>query len=117
MKDVDVLKIWCRAMIEILSDQLENRFNCKHRAIALKNQIIGIDKVIAQINRMEKGQGADLEHKSIIDKTNEIILMLESVGNNDDLIRSLCENSPNDTAEEYVKGWNNCLDTIRKIIS
>lgn len=53
MDELTKLEAWCEAHIEITQNMLEKKLISKHQKERIKNQIIGIDKVLIKIRQMK----------------------------------------------------------------
>lgn len=56
MDELVKLEAWCEAHIELMQNSLEKKFISKHQKERIKNQIIGMDKVVAIIKQMQLEQ-------------------------------------------------------------
>lgn len=52
MSELEILKAWCEATVELLEVQSTRKYKTRRAKAKLRNQIIGINKVIIQINKM-----------------------------------------------------------------
>lgn len=57
LDELTKLEAWCEAHVELMQYSLEKKFVSKYSKERIKNQIIGIDKVLAKIKQMK------LEHQ------------------------------------------------------
>jgi hypothetical protein len=52
MSELELLLAWCETMVEMLEEQSNRRYKTRGAKAKLRNQIIGINKVIMQIREM-----------------------------------------------------------------
>ena len=52
MSELELLKAWCETMVEMLEEQAGRKYKTRGARAKLRYQIIGINKVIMQINKM-----------------------------------------------------------------
>lgn len=52
MSELELLKVWCESMVEMLEEQASRKYKTRRAKAKLRNQIIGINKVIMQIKKM-----------------------------------------------------------------
>lgn len=52
MSELQILLAWCETTVELLEEQSMRRYKTRRARVKLKNQIIGINKVIMQIRKM-----------------------------------------------------------------
>jgi len=53
LTDLERLEKWCMDEITLMEQTIERKFVSKHRKLRLQCQIIGIEKVLAQITKLK----------------------------------------------------------------
>ena len=59
LEELIKLEAWIEAHIELTQNNLEKKLFTHHQKERIKNQIIGMDKVLAKIRQMKLGRGQD----------------------------------------------------------
>ena len=59
LEELIKLEAWIEAHIELAQNSLEKKLFTHHQKERIKNQIIGMDKVLVKIRQMKLGRGQD----------------------------------------------------------